>query len=49
MNYIPSKKSAVEISSDCLIIGVYNKNILSVAAEIINKMPFIFFVNKKID
>ncbi|MBT7275760.1 MAG: leucyl aminopeptidase [Woeseiaceae bacterium] len=37
MNYIPSKKSAVEISSDCLIIGVYNKNILSVAAEIINK------------
>ena len=37
MNYTTSKKSAAKISSDCLIIGVYNKNILGEAADDINK------------
>ena len=36
MNYVTSLKSASEIKTECLIIGVFNKNNLGIAAKNIN-------------
>ena len=36
MNYVTSLKSASEVKTDCLIIGVFNKNNLGIAAKNIN-------------
>ena len=37
MNYMTSTESASKISTDCLIVGVYKNNKLSIAAQDIDK------------